>query len=298
MIDGISAMDTGNNGLMGGLNLPIDQVAEVKVITSGYNAEYGRSIGLQVSAVTKSGTNRFHGSFYDYERHSDWNSNSWANQQNGIAKAVNDQRDWGYSIGGPVGKPGGNNKLFFFYTSEYRPRTTGNNVDATSGSRPRSSAAAISPQTVDQNGSLVQPDLRSEQRRGPAEDVVRRRRSRRPASPMAACWAGFRSTSVRPGHRAAESVSAAELPAADVPELDAERRATTISISTPVTNTLTFAPTYRVDYQLSSNCAHQRQVERPDRARRAEHRQHSRASTTRSRSSRCRSTPRAPSTTR
>ncbi len=128
MIDGISAMDTGNNGLMGGLNLPIDQVSEVKVITSGYNAEYGRSIGLQVSAVTKSGTNRFHGSFYDYERHSDWNSNSWANQQNGSAKAVSDQRDWGYSIGGPVGKPGGNNKLFFFYTSEFRPRKTGNNV--------------------------------------------------------------------------------------------------------------------------------------------------------------------------
>src|SRR4030095_226291 len=75
MIDGISAMDTGNNGLMGGLNLPIDQVAEVKVITSGYQAEYGRSIGLSVSAVTKSGTNQFRGSVYDYERHSDWNSN-------------------------------------------------------------------------------------------------------------------------------------------------------------------------------------------------------------------------------
>ena len=38
------------------------------------------------------------------------------------------QREWGYSIGGPVGKPGGNNKLFFFYTQEFEPRTGGNDV--------------------------------------------------------------------------------------------------------------------------------------------------------------------------
>jgi hypothetical protein len=117
MIDGISAMDTGNNGLMGGLNLPVDQVAEVKVITSGYQAEYGRSIGLSVSAVTKSGTNRFHGSFYDYERHSDWNKNSWVNVQNGNPKAVNDQRDWGSRLAAQWAQAG-RNKLFFFYTSK------------------------------------------------------------------------------------------------------------------------------------------------------------------------------------
>ena len=47
MIDGVSAMDTGNNGLLGGLNLPVDAVAEVKVLTSAYQAEFGRSSGLQ-----------------------------------------------------------------------------------------------------------------------------------------------------------------------------------------------------------------------------------------------------------
>jgi hypothetical protein len=128
MIDGVSALDTGNNGLMGGMNLPQAAISEVKVLTSGYQAEYGRSSGLQVSAVTRSGTNRFRGAVYDYERNSDWNSNSWANLANGNAKAVSKQRDWSYTIGGPVGKPGGNNKLFFFYTHEYRPRTEGNNV--------------------------------------------------------------------------------------------------------------------------------------------------------------------------
>src|SRR6185369_6851839 len=120
MLDGLSAMDTGNNGLMSGMNLPIDAVAEIKVVTSGYSAEYGRSSGLQVSAITRSGTNRFHGSVYDYERDSDWNASSWATRANGTSRSVDQQRDWGYTIGGPVGKPGGDNKLFFFYTHEFR----------------------------------------------------------------------------------------------------------------------------------------------------------------------------------
>ena len=60
MMDGISAMDTGNNGQM--LNMNVESIAEVKVLTQGYQAEYGRSSGLQITAVTKSGTNRFRGS--------------------------------------------------------------------------------------------------------------------------------------------------------------------------------------------------------------------------------------------
>ena len=68
MMDGISAMDTGNNGTMLAMN--IESIGEVKILTQGYQAEYGRSSGLQVTAVTKSGTNRFRGSVYDVERDS------------------------------------------------------------------------------------------------------------------------------------------------------------------------------------------------------------------------------------
>ena len=126
MMDGVSTMDTGNNGQL--LQMNPEAISEVKVLTAGYQAEYGRSSGLQITAVTKSGSNRFRGSAYDVLRNSDWNSNSWVNKINGTPKAVDKQSDWGYTFGGPIGKPGGNNKLFFFYAHEYRPRNAANTL--------------------------------------------------------------------------------------------------------------------------------------------------------------------------
>ena len=68
------------------------------------------------------------GSLYDGERDSNWYSNSKTNKLNGDPKPTLKERDWGFSIGGPIGKPGGNNKLFFFYSQEFAPRTAGNNI--------------------------------------------------------------------------------------------------------------------------------------------------------------------------
>ena len=126
VMDGVSVVDTGNNSQM--LQLNVEAVAEVKVLTGNSQAEYGRSSGLPITAVTKSGTDRFRGSMYNVKRDSDWNTNSWVNTQNGDPNPVMKQDDWGYSIGGPVGKPGGTDKLFFFYSQEYRPRTGGGTV--------------------------------------------------------------------------------------------------------------------------------------------------------------------------
>jgi hypothetical protein len=123
VMDGISVVDTGNNSQMLALNT--EAISEVKVLTANYQAEYGRSSGLQIMAVTKSGTNQFHGSVYDYRRNSSWDTNSWVNQKNGDPKPVSKQDDWGFMIGGPVGKPGGKNQLFFFFAQEFRPRTGG-----------------------------------------------------------------------------------------------------------------------------------------------------------------------------
>jgi hypothetical protein len=122
MMDGISAVDTGNNGQM--VNMNIESIGEVKILTQGYQAEYGRSSGLQITAVTKSGTNQYHGSGYSVFTDSDWNKNSWVGQKNGDAKAKSSQQTYGYTIGGPVRIPkvfDGRNKLFFFYAHEFQP---------------------------------------------------------------------------------------------------------------------------------------------------------------------------------
>ena len=127
-IDGVSTIDTGAGGQA--LPLNTDAIAEVKIVSSGYQAEYGRSIGLQITGVTKSGSNQFRGGAYDLRRNSKFNSNSWVNTGNGDREnRFSNSTDWGYTLGGPIGKPGGQNKWFFFYGHEYRPRTTGGAIN-------------------------------------------------------------------------------------------------------------------------------------------------------------------------
>ena len=126
MLDGATAMDPGVNRPAS--RVSVEAIAEVRVVTSGYQAEYGRSSGLQINAITKSGTNQIRGSLYDVERKSSWNANSKTNILNGDPRPFQDERDWGFSAGGPVGRPGGDNKLFFYFNLEMNPRNFGNTV--------------------------------------------------------------------------------------------------------------------------------------------------------------------------
>ena len=121
MMDGVSTMDTGNNGFMFVVNT--ESVEEVKILVSNYQAEYGRSSGLQISGVTKSGTNRYHGSGFLLMKKDRWNSIGKATKLNGDTRSNNESKDMGFNVGGPIGKPGGNNKLFFFFSDEFDPRT-------------------------------------------------------------------------------------------------------------------------------------------------------------------------------
>src|SRR5215510_12930844 len=120
MMDGVGVMDTGSNRPL--LQMNVESIAEVKVLTSGYQAEYGRSSGMQITAVTKSGTNSFHGSGYSIFTNSDWNSRTWLQQKNGDVKPYAYTSIYGYVIGGPIGKPNHRNKLFFFYAHEFQPQ--------------------------------------------------------------------------------------------------------------------------------------------------------------------------------
>src|SRR4029453_18544513 len=127
MLDGATAMDPGVN--RPAMRVSVEAISEVRVATSTYQAEYGRLSGLQGNAGTKSGTNQFRGAIYDVERNSKWNANSKPNILNGDPKAFQDERDWGFAIGGPLGRSGGDNKLLFYYNQEFNPRTFGNTVN-------------------------------------------------------------------------------------------------------------------------------------------------------------------------
>ena len=165
MMDGVSAMDTGNNGQM--LNMNIESIGEVKILTQGYQAEYGRSSGLQITAVTKSGTNQFRGSAYRRLRPTPTGTRTAGCARRTATRSRRpSQKTLGYTIGGPVGKPGGTNKLFFFYAHEYRPTTSAINSGNAIRLRVPTALerAGDFSQSLDNNGALI-PTLRGSGRR-------------------------------------------------------------------------------------------------------------------------------------
>lgn len=111
-----------------------DSLQEFRVVTTNPNADQGRSSGAQISLVTKSGTNDFHGSLYEYHRNTVTSANNWFNNKAGhytatdpvvlagLAKAGQQKvpreallrNNFGGSIGGPIVKE----KLFFFFNYE------------------------------------------------------------------------------------------------------------------------------------------------------------------------------------
>ncbi len=160
-LDGVAIVDTGNNGTMIAVNL--DAIAEFKVLTSNYQAEYGRSAGAQISAVTRGGTNQFHGSFYAFRRHDGMNANTWINNRNStptapINKPRLDQRDIGYTIGGPVYIPGlfnkNKDKFFFFFSQEHQKRFTPPTTPVNVRVPTALERAGDFSQTTDNNGAL------------------------------------------------------------------------------------------------------------------------------------------------
>jgi hypothetical protein len=145
-VDGVSAnvaiSGTSNQGqtlggtlpaltVFGGTNnlVSVDALEEFKVMTSSYAAEFGRSPGAQVSIVTRSGTNEFHGAFFDYIRNDIFDANDWFTNRNRGSKPPLRQNDFGGVFHGPILLPrfgeggkqpwyNGRNRTFFFFSYE------------------------------------------------------------------------------------------------------------------------------------------------------------------------------------
>src|SRR6185436_10629226 len=103
------------NALGGTSNLvSVDALQEFSLQTSTYAAEFGRYSGGQISVITRSGTNDFHGSLFEYFRNEVLDANDWFANRNGFSRAALRQNDFGGVIGGPIIPK----KTFFFFSYE------------------------------------------------------------------------------------------------------------------------------------------------------------------------------------
>jgi hypothetical protein len=157
-LDGISTMDTGG-GTGPYLQASIDAVAEVKVLLTNYQAEYGRSSGGTINTVTKSGTREFRGGAYYYFRNEDLNANDFFANRQGLPRSPYRFNYPGYFLGGPVLIPGtginrSRNKLFFFWSEEFLPRTSPTSVTFQTFPTALERKGDFS-QSLDQNGKLI-----------------------------------------------------------------------------------------------------------------------------------------------
>ncbi|MBI1353838.1 MAG: hypothetical protein GC160_05790 [Acidobacteria bacterium] len=116
-VDGGSVQKSGLNRSMAELAPMVDAVEEFKVITNGYSAEYGRSAGGVFSAVTKSGTNEFHGNLFEFFRNQKMDARNFFS----LDKAPLRYNQYGGTLGGPIIK----DKTHFFIAYEGTRTTTG-----------------------------------------------------------------------------------------------------------------------------------------------------------------------------
>ncbi len=128
LLDGADNNDTSVPGIPGGLvSANPDSAQEFRVITNGFDAEFGRNTGAIVDVVTRGGTNAFHGSAYEFGRYNALGARDYFNTKANGPQDPYVRNDFGASLGGPILK----DKLFFFLNGEvqrFRTTRTANQV--------------------------------------------------------------------------------------------------------------------------------------------------------------------------
>ncbi len=110
-LDGGDNMDNGSNTTLN-VYPSLEAISEVRVLTSNYGAQYGRNASGTIEVETKSGTNQFHGSAYEFLRNDAFNAKNYFEDSVPAYK----KHEFGYTIGGPVWK----DKTFFFWSQAWR----------------------------------------------------------------------------------------------------------------------------------------------------------------------------------
>ncbi|HYR89837.1 MAG TPA: carboxypeptidase-like regulatory domain-containing protein [Terriglobia bacterium] len=118
-IPGYNFQPSGNfreSGFNAALPVPLDSVQEFRVTVGGQNANQGRSSGGQVTLVTRSGGNQYHGSAYEFHRNTVTSANNWFNNRAGVPREQLIRNQFGASLGGRIVK----DRVFFFANFEQR----------------------------------------------------------------------------------------------------------------------------------------------------------------------------------
>ncbi len=148
LIDGGESRGTTESG--NAYTVPLESVAEFKVETSTYSAEFGRAAGGIVNVATKSGTNDLHGVLYEFLRNDNLNANSWSNNRNRVPKGEFRRNEFGAAAGGRIVR----DRTFWFANYE---GTRQGSPDQVLGSVPNAAQKAGDfSTTLDRNGRLVQ----------------------------------------------------------------------------------------------------------------------------------------------
>lgn len=157
MVDGIADIDTGSNGHVH-FEPNMDSISEIRVLTTNYQAEFGRQSSGQISVITKSGSRQYHGSAWETKRHEIFNAKSFFQNFNNQPKSIYRYDVFGFSLGGPVSLPKLFNtekkRFFFFVSQEYTRQKPSSQV--TTGNVPTSlERRGDFSQSFDQNGRLI-----------------------------------------------------------------------------------------------------------------------------------------------
>jgi carboxypeptidase family protein len=135
-------------GVTGGTNslVSVDAMQEFRIQTSTFAPEFGRMPGGQISISTRSGTNQFHATAFEYFRNDKLDANDWFNNRGGLRKPAERQNDFGSIFHGPIIK----DRAFFFFSFEglrlRQPRTAVMSVPSTNSVNPTLNRSAAVPQ--------------------------------------------------------------------------------------------------------------------------------------------------------
>jgi carboxypeptidase family protein len=170
-MDGVAVNNIANSGssndgtIYTGIPIPSpDAIQEFKVQTSTYDASYGRNPGANVNVTTKSGTNSFHGSAFEYFRNTVLNANDFFLKQGQLAEGsantrpALDQNQFGATLGGPIKK----DKFFFFFSyrgtrSKNGDAPQGQDFGAAIGTQLNAFPDFATPEAADGRGSCQSP---------------------------------------------------------------------------------------------------------------------------------------------